>query len=57
MFVGKIEKIEVISTSRELFLGEAPTVLEVQAFDAEGIMYNDLSHIHNAVNGKAFTST
>jgi nuclear pore complex protein Nup210 len=37
VFVTKIEKIEVISTSRELFLGEAPTVLEVQAFDAESM--------------------
>ncbi|EDO28443.1 predicted protein, partial [Nematostella vectensis] len=42
VFVAKIERIDITSTSRELFLGEAPTVLEVQAFDAEDNMFSTL---------------
>ena len=36
VFVDKVHKIEITTTTRELLLGESPEVFDVQAFDEEG---------------------
>ena len=43
VFVDKVHKIEITTTTRELLLGESPEVFDVQAFDEEGeslLLYN-----------------
>ena len=35
--VDSIHKIEILTTTRELLLGEPPEVCHIQAFDEEGI--------------------
>ena len=36
VFVDSISKIEIMTTTRELLLGEPPEVCHIQAFDTEG---------------------
>lgn len=36
VFVDSISKIEILTTTRELLLGEPPEVCHIQAFDTEG---------------------
>lgn len=36
VFVDTISKIEILTTTRELLLGEPPEVCHIQAFDTEG---------------------
>ena len=36
VFVDKIQRIEIMTTTRELLLGESPEVFHVKAFDDEG---------------------
>lgn len=37
MFVDTIHRIEIVTTTRELLLDEAPEVFDVRAFDEEGV--------------------
>ena len=37
VFVDTIERIEIVTTTRELLLDEAPEVFDVRAFDSEGV--------------------
>ena len=36
IFVDKITRLEIMTTTRELFLGESPEVFHLKAFDDEG---------------------
>ncbi|KAJ7382708.1 hypothetical protein OS493_033271 [Desmophyllum pertusum] len=42
VFVDIVAKIEIITTTRELLLGEPPEVCHIQAFDTEGNMFSSL---------------
>ena len=48
VFVDIVAKIEIITTTRELLLGEPPEVCHIQAFDTEGKIqqYNITSHTY-----------
>jgi len=37
VFVDTIHRIEIVTTTRELLLDEAPEVFDVRAFDNEGV--------------------
>ena len=37
VFVDTIHRIEIVTTTRELLLDEAPEVFDVRAFDDEGV--------------------
>ena len=37
VFVDTIHRIEIVTTTRELLLDEAPEVFDVRAFDEEGV--------------------
>ena len=37
VFVDTIRRIEIVTTTRELLLDEAPEVFDVRAFDDEGV--------------------
>ena len=37
VYVHDIAKIEIVTTTRKLLLGEAPAVCHIQAFDKEGM--------------------
>ena len=43
VYVHDIAKIEIVTTTRKLLLGEAPAVCHIQAFDKEGMKCRLLS--------------
>ena len=45
--VDNIHKIEILTTTRELLLGEPPEVCHIQAFDEEGIKQKQWFGNHN----------
>ncbi|KAM7432559.1 hypothetical protein ABFA07_017053 [Porites harrisoni] len=45
VFVDTISKIEILTTTRELLLGEPPEVCHIQAFDTEGNVFSSLDGV------------
>ena len=42
MFVNRINRIEITTTTRELLLGQSPELLDVLAFDDTGNLFSSL---------------
>ena len=42
MFVNRINRIEITTTTRELLLGQSPELLDVIAFDDTGNLFSSL---------------
>lgn len=46
VFVDNINSIEILTTTRELLLGEPPEVYHIQAFDTEGKTDREKMAVH-----------